>query len=181
MCALYKSKTIAVIRFFFFKYPMAPFPIHLCSLRYFDGIAGNGLNGFVYSKDIHKEIRFVGSVIRRIMPVFTKGQLVKLSAICKKSLIRKWPGKHTTAEIHFLDRTDGTMLRVLLPRTEAVWLPCLPTPRQPKHPFRPHWRAASMPLIGCVQTASSRTCTNAPVVFSQVRSFHYVCLFPSIL
>ena len=34
----------------------------------------------IENKDIRKELRFVGSVIRRIMPVFTKEQLVKLSA-----------------------------------------------------------------------------------------------------
>lgn len=32
----------------------------------------------IETKDIHKNLRFVGSILRKIMPVFTKGQLVLL-------------------------------------------------------------------------------------------------------
>lgn len=56
------------------------------------------------NKDIRKELRFVGSVIRKIMPVFTKEQLVKLSAKCEKYLTGKWLGKHTTVETRCIER-----------------------------------------------------------------------------
>lgn len=73
----------------------------------------------IENKDIRKELRFVGSVIRKIMPVFTKEQLVKLSAKCEKFLTGKWLGKHTTAETRYIDRPDGTKLRVLVCKSKA--------------------------------------------------------------
>lgn len=73
----------------------------------------------IENKDIRKELRFVGSVIRKIMPVFTKEQLVKLSAKCEKFLTGKWLGKHTTAETRYIDRPDGTKLRVLICKSKA--------------------------------------------------------------
>jgi len=71
------------------------------------------------NKDIRKELRFVGSVIRKIMPVFTKEQLVKLSAKCEKYLTGKWLGKHTTVETRCIERPDGTMLRILICKSKA--------------------------------------------------------------
>jgi len=73
----------------------------------------------IENKDIHKDVRFAGRLLRRIMPVFTKEQLVKLSAKCEKFLTGKWLGKHTTVETRFLDRPDGTKLRVLICKSKA--------------------------------------------------------------
>ncbi len=72
----------------------------------------------IENKDIRKELRFVGSAIRRIMPVFTKEQLVKLSAKCEKFLAGKWLGKHTTVETRYIERPDGTKMRTLICRSK---------------------------------------------------------------
>lgn len=71
----------------------------------------------VENKDIHKSLRFRGRLVRRFMPVFTKEQLVRLSAKCEKFLTGKWLGRHTKVESRYLDRPDGTKLRVLICRS----------------------------------------------------------------
>ena len=72
----------------------------------------------IQNKDIHKDVRLVGSILRKIMPVFTTEQLYTLSEKCEKFLAGKWLGKNTTAEIRYIDRPDGSKLRVLVCRAK---------------------------------------------------------------
>ena len=72
----------------------------------------------IENKDIHKDVRFAGRILRKIMPVFTKEQLIKLSVKCEQFLTGKWLGKHTTVETRYVDRPDGTKLRILICRSK---------------------------------------------------------------
>ena len=66
---------------------------------------------------MHPDIRLIGTVIRWIMPKFTRKSLFRLSEKCEKFLTGRWLGKHTAVETRFLDRPDGTKLRVLICRS----------------------------------------------------------------
>ena len=54
---------------------------------------------------------------------FVMVPLVKLSAKCEKFLTGKWLGKHTTVETRYIDRPDGTKLRVLVCKSKAGTTP----------------------------------------------------------
>jgi len=73
----------------------------------------------IENKDIHKDVRFAGRILRKIMPVFTKEQLIKLSANCEKFLTGKWLGRHTSVETRYIERPDGTKLRILICKSKA--------------------------------------------------------------
>lgn len=72
----------------------------------------------IANRDIHREIRWIGIVLRKIMPVFTKEQLVRLNGACSRFLTGRWLGKHTTAESRYIERDDGTRLRLLICRSK---------------------------------------------------------------
>jgi len=73
----------------------------------------------IQKNHMHKDIRLIGTVIRWIMPKFTRQNFFKLSEKCEKFLTGKWLGKHTTAETQYIDRPDGTKLRVLICKSKA--------------------------------------------------------------
>lgn len=70
------------------------------------------------SKSIRKELRFVGSLLRKVMPVFSREQLVKLSEKCDKLMAGRWLGWNTAAENRYLLRPDGTRLRLVICRSK---------------------------------------------------------------
>jgi len=72
----------------------------------------------IRNKDIHRDIRLAGALLRKIMPVFTKEQLIKLSEKCEKLLTGHWLGKNTAAESLWVERGDGTKLRLLVCRSK---------------------------------------------------------------
>lgn len=73
----------------------------------------------IKNRDIHPDVRLAGRVLRRIMPAFTREQLMKLSEKCEKYLAGRWLGKNTRVEQRMLARPDGTQLRVLICRSKA--------------------------------------------------------------
>ena len=73
----------------------------------------------VRNKDIHKDVRLVGSLLRRIMPSFTTEQFYKLGEKCEKFLTGKWLGRKTVAESRYIDRPDGSRLRLLVCRAKG--------------------------------------------------------------
>lgn len=77
----------------------------------------------IKNKDIHKDVRFIGSVIRRLMPCFTEKGICKLSDRCDKLLTGRWMGRNTTAEMKYIQRPDGSMLRILICRAKQATKP----------------------------------------------------------
>lgn len=73
----------------------------------------------IENRNIHPDVRPAGRVLRRIMPSFTREQLMKLSEKCEKYLAGRWLGKNTRVEQRMLERPDGTQLRVLICRSKA--------------------------------------------------------------
>jgi len=53
------------------------------------------------------------------MPKFTRQSFFKLSEKCEQFLTGKWLGKHTTVETRYIERPDGTKLRVLICKSKA--------------------------------------------------------------
>ena len=70
-------------------------------------------------KDIHRDVRLIGSAIRVIMPAFSEKSLCRLSDKCSEFLAGKWMGRSTTAETRYIQRPDGSMLRVLICRAKS--------------------------------------------------------------
>lgn len=73
----------------------------------------------IRNKDIHKDVRLVGWVLRKLMPKFTQESFGRLSGKCEKYLTGRWLGRNTTAETRYIDRPDGTGLRVLVCRAKG--------------------------------------------------------------
>ncbi len=67
---------------------------------------------------MHKDIRLIGTVTRWIMPKFTRQSFYKLSEKCEQFLTGKWLGRHTSVETRYIDRPDGTKLRILICRSK---------------------------------------------------------------
>lgn len=72
----------------------------------------------IENRQIHKDVRFVGRIIRKIMPVYTREQMQKLSQQCEKFLKGRWLGRHTAVQSRYIDRPDGSQLRILICRSK---------------------------------------------------------------
>ena len=71
----------------------------------------------IANKDIHKDIRLIGGILRMFMPVYTKEKLVPLSDKCAKLMAGHWLGR-SAAESRWVQREDGTQLRLLICRSK---------------------------------------------------------------
>lgn len=72
----------------------------------------------VRNRDIHKELRLTGSILRKVMPVFTTQQLKKFSVQCERFLKGRWIGRNSKAQSCEIERPDSSKLRILICRSK---------------------------------------------------------------
>lgn len=68
--------------------------------------------------DIRRGLRSIGGAMRKLLPVYTEDQLVKMSEKCDRFLKGKWLGRHTIVETVWLRRQDASQLRLLVVRSK---------------------------------------------------------------
>ena len=73
----------------------------------------------VRNKDIHKDLRLSGRILKLTMPKFDALSIFWRKAKEEKQLIGKWKGRNTTAEMKYIQRPDGSKLRMLVCRSKA--------------------------------------------------------------
>ena len=86
----------------------------------------------IKNNDIDKRIRFIGKCVRKINPYFTEEKFKKCNKTMDKYIKGHWLDNKTKIETVFLNRNDGTKLRVLIcrskkktihkPLTGVLWL-----------------------------------------------------------
>lgn len=72
----------------------------------------------VKNSDIDRRIRFVGKCIRKFNPYFTEEIFKKCNKIMDKYIKGHWLSKSTKVETIYLERNDGSQLRVLVCRSK---------------------------------------------------------------
>ncbi len=73
----------------------------------------------IRNKDIHKDLRLSGIFLKLTMPKFDTLSIVWRKTKEEKRLPGRWKGKNTTAEMKYIQRPDGTELRMLVCRSRA--------------------------------------------------------------
>ncbi len=86
----------------------------------------------IKNSDIDKRIRFIGKCVRKFNPYFTEEKFKKCNKLMDKHIKGHWLDKKTKVETVYLNRNDGTKLRVLIcrskkktinkPLTGVLWL-----------------------------------------------------------
>lgn len=74
----------------------------------------------IKNKDIDKRIRFFGKIVRNINPYFTIEKFKKCNKIMDRFIKGHWLDNKTIIETIYIDRDDGSKLRVLFCRSKNV-------------------------------------------------------------
>ena len=72
----------------------------------------------IKNSDIDKRIRFIGKCVREFNPYFTEEKFKKCNKLMDKYIKGHWLDKKTKVETIYLNRSDGTKLRVLICRSK---------------------------------------------------------------
>ena len=82
-------------------------------------------NHRIKTSDISSDLRLTGAVIRRIFPYFKEETFFRINKFMGRSMKGLWLSTSTKVQTVYLERTDGTKLRVLVCRVRG---------KQPKKP-----------------------------------------------
>lgn len=72
----------------------------------------------ISNKSIDRRIRLIGKIIRKINPYFDKDSFIKCNKIMDKHFKNKWFSLNTKIETIYIQREDGSKLRVLIARNK---------------------------------------------------------------
>lgn len=67
---------------------------------------------------INRQLRFIGGALRKLKPYYTEETLQKMAHACNRVLSGKWIGRNSKAETSWINRPDGSRLRVLVVRSK---------------------------------------------------------------
>lgn len=76
----------------------------------------------IKNKDIDKRIRLIGKIVRKINPYFTEEKFKKCNRLMDKYIKGHWLDSKTYVDTIYIDREDGTKLRLLICRSKKIIL-----------------------------------------------------------